>query len=212
MDAQVIETNDLELVDEVLDRAAEVNPDIEAYVEPSHEGSTRSSVTFLEWKERSASLAAELFDRGVRKGDVVGLLMGPSIDYAVAYQAVLRVGAVLCGMNPRLGKKEQASIFERMRPRLSIIEDALVEEVDQHSGPIMTRSEMRALPRRTFLAVKGRSSSDFVAVVWTSGTTGLPKGALFSHDWHTSFPKQSLHNTLPFAVRPRISMKPSPHS
>ncbi len=182
MDVQAIETNDLELVDEVLDRAAEFNPDIEAYVEPSHEGSVRSSVTFLEWKERSVSLAAELFDRGVRKGDVVGLLMGPSIDYAVAYQAVLRVGAVLCGMNPRLGKKEQASIFERMRPRLSIIEDALVEEVDQHSGPILARSEMRALPHRAFLAVKGRSPSDFVAVVWTSGTTGLPKGALFSHD------------------------------
>jgi len=84
MDVQAIETNDLELVDEVLDRAAEFNPDIEAYVEPSHEGSVRSSVTFLEWKERSASLAAELFDRGVRKGDVVGLLMGPSIDSAVA--------------------------------------------------------------------------------------------------------------------------------
>ena len=40
---------------------------------------------------------------GVRKGDVVALLLPSSIDYAVCYHASLRLGAVTSGVNPRLG-------------------------------------------------------------------------------------------------------------
>lgn len=181
MDAAAIDTSDLDLVDDVLKRAATVNGEIEAYVEPATPERSRSSISFAEWNERSDAFAAELARRGVRRHDVVCLLMGPSIDYAIAYQAIMRCGAVASGINPRLARQEQESIFERMRPIVTVAEDELAANATAFWGDVMTKSQIREVPLAPFAPNVDRSPSDYVAVVWTSGTTGLPKGALFDH-------------------------------
>jgi acyl-CoA synthetase (AMP-forming)/AMP-acid ligase II len=180
MEARAFDTDDLATVDAVLDRAADLNGDVEAYVEPALEGRSRRSMTFRQWRSKADATAALLADLGVRADDVVCLVLPPSIEFAVLYQAIVRLGAITTGINPRMGDLERASIFDRMRPALTVIEDG-AGRPGLDAGLVVTLSEVADPGDRPRPATPPRTSSAPVAVVWTSGTTGLPKGALFDH-------------------------------
>ncbi len=184
MGAVGIETSDLSTVVEVLDRAAGINGSIEAFVEPSVDGSSRRSLTFAEWRDAANRTASWLRDLGVGANDVVCVVLGPGIDFAVVYQAILRVGAITSGINPRMGSAEQVSIFERIRPTLTIVEADSDLMSSDLTGRIVARSALSAAiadETRSGMVPVQRTEHDPVAVVWTSGTTGAPKGALFDH-------------------------------
>ena len=113
---------------------------------------------------------------------MVCLLLPSSIDYMVCYSAVARLGGITSGINLRLGAPEVTSILERSRPVVTIVDDGLDPPVGP-TGAVLSRASCLAAAggpppdRRPEL-----HPSDPVAVVWTSGTTGLPKGAVFDHD------------------------------
>ncbi|HZB72483.1 MAG TPA: AMP-binding protein, partial [Acidimicrobiales bacterium] len=96
---------------------AQAVPDGEAFVD----GTTR--LTFGAWDRAADGLATALADRGVGRGDVVALLLPSSADYATCYAAAMRLGAITTGINLRLGPAEVASIVERTRPALAVVDD-----------------------------------------------------------------------------------------
>ena len=167
----------------VLREAATLNADLEAYVEPHQPGGPeRRAMTFAQWDRRADGVAGALAELGVAKGDVVCLLLPSSIDYAVLYAGLLRLGAITSGINPRLGRNEVDSIVSRTQPVLVIHEPESFQLVEGGPAPLVQRSTVMAAqdgdaPRR----FPSLSAHDPVAVVWTSGTTGMPKGAVFDH-------------------------------
>jgi acyl-CoA synthetase (AMP-forming)/AMP-acid ligase II len=170
---------------DALAEAAVVNPDVEAYVEPRTETAPRRQLTFAQW-ERAADGVAGLFAaHGVGPGSVVCLMLPSSIDYMVCYAAVTRLGAIASGINLRLGEAEVHSILERTAPTVTVVEDGaslLDESIRELASDLLVRSDVLAAydgPPATSLPEL--SPTDPVAVVWTSGTTGLPKGAVFDH-------------------------------
>ena len=165
----------------LLREAARVNGDLEAYVEPAGRGGRRS-LTFAEWDRAADGVAGDLARRGVAKGDVVCLLLPSSIEYAVLYAGLLRLGAVASGINPRMGSGEVTSIIERTAPVLVVVDPEAAPVPDVGGVDVTERAEMAATwagdpPGRW----PDLAADDPVAVVWTSGTTGKPKGALFDH-------------------------------
>src|SRR3954451_15437506 len=101
---------------ELLRKTATVHSDALAFVEMDQR------ITFAEW-DRAADGVASLFARnGVGPGTVVVVVLPSSIDYAVCYQAAMRLGAITSGINPRLGAREVASIMERAQPALVVID------------------------------------------------------------------------------------------
>jgi acyl-CoA synthetase (AMP-forming)/AMP-acid ligase II len=181
MPVQPIPLDRHRIVVSVLRAAAEVNGSVEAYVEPAQPGRRdRRSLTFAEWDRAADGLAGHLHRLGVTKGDVVALFLPSSIDYAVLYAALLRLGAITSGINPRLGAGEVTSILERTDPVLVVQEAA--GELAWAGCPALTLAEAAAAWSATpMVALPEIDQDDPVAVVWTSGTTGRPKGALFSH-------------------------------
>jgi acyl-CoA synthetase (AMP-forming)/AMP-acid ligase II len=181
MTARQIEGEHATLV-EVLRAAARVNGDVEAYVEPATVDHPRRAVTFAGWDRAADGVAGLFAGHGVGPGTVVCLLLPSSIDYMIAYSAVVRLGAVTSGINLRLGGPEVASILERTRPVVTVLDDGL-DVPDGPTGTVLRRADCTA-------AASGpppdrwppSAPDDPVAVVWTSGTTGLPKGAVFDHD------------------------------
>ena len=116
------------------------------------------------------------------KGDVVCLLLPSSIEYAVLYAALLRLGAITSGINPRMGSGEVASIVDRARPVLLVVDPEAAQVPAAGSADVVTRAEARTWWTGEGPLSRPRlASSDPVAVVWTSGTTGQPKGAVFDH-------------------------------
>jgi acyl-CoA synthetase (AMP-forming)/AMP-acid ligase II len=125
-------------------------------------------------------LATHLAELGVGKGDVVCLALPTSIDYAVAYQAALRLGAITSGINSRLGAAEKAIITARLEPAVTIFDPA--QRPPGPTGHALHRSELRgAFAREPHYRRPRLDPSDPVTVVWTSGTTDQPKGAVYDH-------------------------------
>ena len=155
-----------ELFDTVVDQAGEV----EAFVD----GDRR--LTFAEWGRAADGVATRLASMGVGAGDVVGIRLPSSIDYAIAYQAAIRLGAITSGMNPRLGVAETDHILAKSTPRVVVTDDDLAG---------VARLSLAELAEATgdvpFTARPASTDTDPVAIVWTSGTTGKPKGAVFDH-------------------------------
>jgi acyl-CoA synthetase (AMP-forming)/AMP-acid ligase II len=153
---------------------AEANPDREAFVD----GERR--LTFGGWDRAADGLAATLADAGVGRGDVVCLMLASSADYAICYQAAMRLGAITSGINPRLGPAEVGSIIDRTRPKVTVIPAG--SEAPPGSGRVIRTDELHEACRRDPMRRRPRiDGSEAVAIVWTSGTTGVPKGAVFGH-------------------------------
>ncbi len=177
---------------DVLRAAAETNAEVEAYVEmagsdsgglvpPGADG--RRRLTFGAWDAAADAVAGLLGALGVVKGDVVCLLLPSSIDYAVCYQAAARLGALTTGVNLRMGAAEQASITARVHPVVTVVDTEAVapDAVPPGAGTVLARD---ALPEAWEHGAPPRCALDEhdpVTIVWTSGSTGVPKGAVFDH-------------------------------
>ncbi len=164
-------------VADVFDDAVRRDGDCEAYVEGNHR------ITFAQWGALADSLAAELVDRGVRPGDVVAIMLPPSIDFAVCYAAITRCGAVATALNLRLGPLETAAIFKICQPVL-VIHDKTESVVPPGDAVLIERTELEAICTRDGLGSRRPQgkADDPAVIIWTSGTTGTPKGAWFDHD------------------------------
>ena len=141
-------------------------------------------LTFGAWDAAADAVSLLLADAGVVHGDVVTLMMGSSADFAICYQAAMRLGAITSAINPRLGPREVASIFERTTPRVTIVDPVVANPAPGlATGALIDRKAVQHAIQAggrpaTFPDV---AADDAVAIVWTSGTTGAPKGAVFDH-------------------------------
>jgi acyl-CoA synthetase (AMP-forming)/AMP-acid ligase II len=122
-----------------------------------------SRLSYAELDVRSDEVAAGLRHAGVGPGDVVLLRLPSDSTYVVAYAAAAKVGAVTAGVNPRLAAPEQAAIATVAGAALTIASAAQVDDLAR-PGVVEPLADDPERP---------------VALVFTSGTTGQPKGALF---------------------------------
>lgn len=167
---------DCQTLAEVLSAVADRYPDNEAYVE----GSQRLS--FGQWIARADALVGHIRRLGIQPGDVVAVLLPPSIDYAICYAAVTRAGAIMTGINLRLGPEEIGAILQRAQPKLLIVAEDARLPASAGVIPILRRDALATIVTSGESAEPHVGAADDPAIiVWTSGTTGLPKGAWFDH-------------------------------
>src|ERR1700759_786796 len=159
----------------MLETAAAVHGDIEAYVEPG------ARITFAQWIGRARGVATQLADLGVGKGDVVTLWLPSGIDYATCYAAAAMIGAITAGLNPRLGRREIESILQQAAPAL-VVADGRLGALPGTRCRVLSRDALCTDTSRSALPPAELDRRDLVALIFTSGTTGTPKGAAFDAD------------------------------
>jgi acyl-CoA synthetase (AMP-forming)/AMP-acid ligase II len=141
------------------------------------------TLSYAALDQLSDAVAGGLAARGVGPGDVVALVLPPSPEYVVCYLATAKLGAITAGVNHRLTAAERALVAERATPRLVVTapglappgHDAVEVELAPDEGSLLGA-----------LRVPGASAPALepdperpVAIVFTSGTTGVPKGAVY---------------------------------
>lgn len=122
-----------------------------------------SRVSYADLDARSDEVAAGLLAEGVGPGDVVVLRLPSDSSYVIAYAAAAKIGAVTAGVNPRLAPPEQEA----------------VAAVAGAARTLSSAEEVAALRRPGQVPTLPDDPDRPVALVFTSGTTGQPKGALF---------------------------------
>ena len=135
-------------------------------------------------------VAAGFARRGVRPGDLVALVLPSGPEYIVAYTALARLGAVTTGVGPRYTPTERAAILTAAGPDLVVATEELAQGVPsgpetvlcvpaEHARDVWGKLRLDETPPAPPLT--GDQDPDLPeTVVFTSGTTGIPKGALFT--------------------------------
>jgi acyl-CoA synthetase (AMP-forming)/AMP-acid ligase II len=158
---------------------------------PAYVNADGGTLSYAELDRLSDQVAAGLLSLGLGPGQLLALLLPSGPSYALAYVAAAKIGAVTAGVNDKLSPPERRRCLEIARPRVVLASAPLaastdlatltdvgtVVEVDADGAPVDTLSVLGG--GADALPVLGPDPDRPVAVVFTSGTTGTPKGAVF---------------------------------
>ncbi|MGZ4182818.1 MAG: long-chain-fatty-acid--CoA ligase [Solirubrobacteraceae bacterium] len=139
--------------------------------------------------EGSVRLAAVLADRGLEPGDRVGIMLPNVPHFAVCYYGVLRAGGVVVPMNVLLKRREVAFYLGDSGAKLLFAWEGFADDANAGADEagaeciVVKPGEFEEMlagvePRRE---VVDRDSDDTAVILYTSGTTGTPKGAELTH-------------------------------
>ena len=163
---------------------------------------SQRGLSYAQWNTRATQLANGLRGLGLQKGDKVALLAYNCIEWMEIYAALARAGLVAVPINFRLTPSEIEYIAQHSDAMAFIVQDELIDKVE----PI--KSQLK-ISNKTYLAFGTNVPSgwthyeslinsaptyiqsievlptDMSALMYTSGTTGKPKGAIRSHEGST---------------------------
>ena len=162
-----------------------------------------SEMTFAELKQQAEKLATALSVMGIAKGDRVGIMLPNCPQYLISFFAIVRLGAIVTNVNPIYTPREVQMVGVDSGMRAMITVDALaamiigvqpqtqIETViltslsgDSEKAPngTLSFSELIASVSEPALShVEIDAEQDVAALVYTGGTTGVPKGAMLTH-------------------------------
>jgi len=147
-------------------------------------------LTYRDLDDASARVAAWLLERGVTAGDRVGLMLPNVPEFAELYYGVLRTGAIVVPINPLFKPREVEYYLSDSGASVILAWHGVAEQAGQgaeRSGTAVVVIEPGALAaalaeRDPLTALADRQPSDTAVILYTSGTTGQPKGAELTHD------------------------------
>ena len=156
-------------------------------------------MSFADLEARAARVAAGLVRLGVKPGDRVGYMMNNAPEVVVAYFAILRIGAVAVAINVMLRPAELAYLLGDSGAVALVCEASVVDAVVKARGEA---ADLRAVVALDAPAAAGtlpfsaleageqpappvadRDPDDVAMIMYTSGTTGAPKGVMMTHAW-----------------------------
>jgi long-chain acyl-CoA synthetase len=139
--------------------------------------------------DRSARLATLLLEHGLERGDRVGVMLPNVPEFPIAYYGVLRAGGIVVPMNVLLKRREIAFYLEDSEAKLVLAWHGFLGEAA--AGAADAGAELIAVEPEAFAATldglepEGAMATvddeDTAVILYTSGTTGKPKGAELSH-------------------------------
>ncbi|MBN1799898.1 MAG: AMP-binding protein [Candidatus Lokiarchaeota archaeon] len=168
----------------------------------------KKRMTYKKLKEYVDKLATALFNLGVKKGDVLGLLMSNAPQYIVAYYGILRAGGIVCPFNTSCFENElehqlcdsgaeilfadsvQLDKINNIKDSTSlhhvIISNAYDFTPKGNKNPPEIKGTMQLLnlinnAKPSPPTFETKAHEDIAVLQYTGGTTGLPKGAMLTH-------------------------------
>jgi long-chain acyl-CoA synthetase len=146
-------------------------------------------LTYAELDGATARLAGWLRGEGIRPGDRIGIMLPNVPDFAVAYYGALRAGAAVVPMNVLLKQREVAYYLGDSEASLLLAWDAFAAEAEPGAAAAGTRCMVLGPGVLDALSAgaeplawpAARQPSDTAVILYTSGTTGRPKGAELTH-------------------------------
>lgn len=165
----------------LLSRAAQKSPHTTALICGSE------SISYQNLYHRAAQFSRVLQGKGVKQHDRVLLLFENSVEFYIAYFGIVQLGAVVAPLNTFLHENELAYIIKDAQPTCMVVSSAFVPRVtaitDVAIPMLVTEDDLNlknsaAMPEG--FAVQAMAPDAMIALLYTSGTTGFPKGVMLS--------------------------------
>ena len=142
--------------------------------------------TYYEFDRRTSQFAQFLQDQGLQRGDRVAVLSENSSEYVELLVAGAKIGLIIACQNWRLAKPELAHCISLVAPKILFTSKRYAQKAEQLQLPLKTYILDKALSKKyapySDVAPEDQiTPEDGAVILYTSGTTGLPKGALISH-------------------------------
>ncbi|MGH7775028.1 MAG: class I adenylate-forming enzyme family protein [Candidatus Binatia bacterium] len=171
--------------------------------------SREEELTFATVNEKATCLAGRLLSEGVKQGNRVGLLLPNSLAFALSYYGTQRMGAATVVLDARLRGKELEGVLSDADLSLLITHQRLIPEIGEALKEFSRLSlwvvdgegersfERRLLSGGIDFALPRQQPADDTLILYTSGTTGEPKGVVLSHINLAQFPRcmAEMHKT-----------------
>src|SRR5581483_2063680 len=183
----------MNLIEDVLERFPASKPALLAI----GAGGERRVWHFGELIARSAGLSGAFAARGVRRGDVVMTLVGNRIEWVLSLLACWRMGAIALPCNTQLRRHDLELRVAAAAPALCVADEALLAELPE-GVPVMTLGDVAEVmgeerPQEPPVEAADLDPEDGALIVFTSGTTGEPRGALHAQRYLTGQLTQARH-------------------
>ena len=170
------------------------NLELSAFFFPDHlalrEGGLET--TYAQLNEQANRVATSLIRMGVKPGEHIGLCCPNSIDWITFYFGVLKAGAVAITLSGLLKGEELINLVNHAKPRFIFTTTANLKELEQLKKAGVIEKvicpggdlDLQHLMERGSGSFKSidRERTDTAAVLYTGGTTGVPKGVMLTHE------------------------------
>ncbi|MBA4418719.1 MAG: AMP-binding protein [Syntrophus sp. (in: bacteria)] len=161
----------------------------------------RVQLTYAQLNDRVNRVATALIEMGIHPGDHIAITYPNSIDWITCYFGVLKIGAVAVTLAAAFSGDELRNLIAHARPRIvfsdatkladleALKKEGKIEKIACTGGDIDIR-ELIKIGSPSFKAVE-RDRTDTAVILYTGGTTGVPKGVMITHE-HVIFSSQSI--------------------
>ncbi|PQQ26709.1 non-ribosomal peptide synthetase, partial [Photorhabdus luminescens] len=161
-------------IHQLFEQQAEKTPDVTALV---YEDQTLS---YAELNARANRLARQLIEQGVCPGDHVALLLDRSMELVMAQLAILKAGAVYVPIDPNVPDERKTWLINDCSARL-LLTDTQADIPADLAVPLFRLSDETDNEQDRLNLDLPRSSTELAYIMYTSGSTGIPKGVLVPH-------------------------------
>src|SRR6266571_616288 len=150
-----------------------------AFIEPEDEG-RMVSLTYNDLLERAHGFAGALHELGLQKGDRLLLWSASRIDWMAAFLGAMLIGAVVVPLDINSKEDFLSKIEQSTEAKYLITSQKQYSGLKQSHAPLI---DIDALPqsRLDMATLPEINGDDLAELVFTSGTTGQPKGVMLSH-------------------------------
>lgn len=156
---------------------AETSPDRLAVIDEGE------SVSYRTLNARADVLAQRLKTHGVAAGDTIAIIAPPGIGFFTAILAVLKCGGAYAPVNPEWPAQRRTLILERLSPKAVITGEDASFVTEDSAYPVLSlqSEELTVADGLQRIATDGAGIDDIAYVLFTSGSTGEPKGVQCRH-------------------------------